>query len=85
MDIREATRSYENWLSAQTAVVGRDLRKKKELMVADPFPFFRGTFYRWAQLWPEHCPEFTDAPAVRCAGRRIAVRRGTAHGADGRG
>ncbi|MBV8858747.1 MAG: hypothetical protein JOZ02_17585 [Acidobacteria bacterium] len=62
MNILEATRSYETWLAAQTAVVACDLRRKKELMADGPFPFFRGTFFRWAQLWPEHCPELGDAP-----------------------
>jgi len=27
------------------------------------FSFFRGTFYRWAQLWPRLCPELSD-PSV---------------------
>src|SRR2546423_1181145 len=25
-------------------------------MAEAPFPFFRATFYRWIQLWPEVCP-----------------------------
>lgn len=86
MNIQEATRSYETWLSRQTTTVPHDLRKKKELMseATDAFPFFRGTFYRWAQLWPEHCPEFKDAPAVRCVGDLHVENFGTWRDAEGR-
>ena len=86
MNIQEATRSYETWLSRQTTTVPHDLRKKKELMseAADAFPFFRGTFYRWAQLWPEHCPEFAGAPAVRCVGDLHVENFGTWRDAEGR-
>jgi uncharacterized protein (DUF2252 family) len=33
-----------------------------------PVPLFRGTFYRWAQLWPEVCANLRDAPKVLAVG-----------------
>jgi uncharacterized protein (DUF2252 family) len=33
-------------------------------MASATFPFFRATFYRWAQRWPELCPGLTGAPEV---------------------
>ncbi len=33
-------------------------------MRESPFVFLRGTFYRWMQLWPVHCPALTEAPSV---------------------
>ena len=33
-----------------------DLRLKHQQMRRDLFMFFRGTFYRWAQLWPQDLP-----------------------------
>jgi len=52
-NIHQATRSYERWLRTSTAVsaVESELTAKHEQMKADPFLFFRGTYYRWAQLW----------------------------------
>ena len=32
------------------------------------FPFFRATFYRWAQLYPEVCADCADAPEVLAVG-----------------
>jgi hypothetical protein len=33
-------------------------------MCESAFVFLRGTFYRWMQLWPRHCAELDEAPAV---------------------
>jgi hypothetical protein len=33
-------------------------------MRSDPFLFFRGTYYRWTQLWPEICNDLHKAPTV---------------------
>jgi Uncharacterized protein conserved in bacteria (DUF2252) len=51
MNILEATRSYENWMRTCTAVVESQLRDKHDRMKQDLFTFFRGTYYRWSQLW----------------------------------
>ena len=56
MSIVQATRSYEAWMRNCATVIESDLRSKHAQMKDDPFLFFRGTFYRWAQLFPEICP-----------------------------
>src|ERR1700680_1011240 len=50
MNIHKATQSYENWMRSCTAVIEAHLRLKHKRMRESPFLFFRGTFYRWAQL-----------------------------------
>ena len=52
-----ATASYEAWMRNCTAVVPSDLRSKHEQMKESPFLFLRGTFYRWAQMWPSVCAD----------------------------
>src|SRR5487761_201459 len=64
MNIREATKSYERWMRECTTVVETDLRNKHQQMKEDEFLFFRGTFYRWVQLWPEVCADLCRAPKV---------------------
>ncbi len=61
MHIVEATRSFEAWLKEQTDLVRPDLDYKHQQMRADPFLFFRATYYRWAQVWPEHCRKLARA------------------------
>jgi hypothetical protein len=68
MNIREATRAYERWMGQCTTLVEADLRDKHRHMTRDPFLFFRGTFYRWAQLWPAICAELIHAPRVLAVG-----------------
>jgi hypothetical protein len=57
LNIESATASYEGWMRSCTAVVSSDLRSKHEQMKESPFQFLRGTFYRWAELWPSICAE----------------------------
>src|ERR1700732_5221821 len=68
MDIFRATTSFEGWLRGRVSMVEADLHQKHEFMAEDEFRFFRGTFYRWAQLWPKHCKELTTAPSVLAVG-----------------
>lgn len=84
MDIVEATRRFETWLRGRITVVGYDLDYKHEQMCADPFLFFRATFYRWAQLWPEHCPKLARAPEVLAVGDLHIENFGTWRDAEGR-
>jgi len=84
MNIMESTRQYEAWLAKQTVVIAKDLRKKKELMVKDAFRFFRGSFYRWVQLWPQMGAELNDAPAIRCVGDVHLENFGTWRDSEGR-
>ena len=37
-------------------------------MAESAFPFFRATFYRWLQLWPEICSDLAKAPSVLAVG-----------------
>ncbi len=49
-------------------MVEADLKQKHELMAEDEFRFFRGTFYRWTQLWTKHCRDLASAPSVLAVG-----------------
>lgn len=70
MDIVAATESFEQWLHEQTEVRESDLQYKHEQMALrdDPFPFFRGTYYRWAQRWKKSGERWSDAPTVLAVG-----------------
>jgi len=84
MKIAEATRNYEAWLAKRTALVAADLQLKHQRMAESPFPFLRATFYRWAQLWPEVCPDLAKAPAVLAVGDSHLENFGTWRDTDGR-
>lgn len=84
MDIHQSTRSYESWLAGQIRVLPADLDEKHARMAADPFSFFRATFYRWMQLWPELCPELAAAPAVLAVGDLHVENFGTWRDSEGR-
>ena len=84
MDIRQATASYETWLRGCTTVVQVALKTKHQQMRDDPFYFFRGTYYRWTQLFPEICGELTRAPKVLCGGDLHVGSFGTWRDAEGR-
>jgi hypothetical protein len=84
MDIAEATEDYEAWVEAQIPIDRKDLKKKHDLMGQDPFAFFRGTFYRWAQIFPELCPDLMKAPEVLGVGDPHLENYGTWRDAEGR-
>jgi len=84
MNIHEATQRYESWMRGCTAVVESHLRFKHAQMEKDPFLFFRGTFYRWAQLWPEICADLSGAPRVLAVGDLHVGSFGTWRDAEGR-
>ena len=84
MGVRAATRRYEAWLARTVPLVPADLRLKHRLMAADPFSFLRATFYRWAQLWPDSCPELARTPAVLAVGDLHIENFGTWRDAEGR-
>ena len=60
MNILQATSSYESWMRSCTTILESDLRLKHQQMRSDLFMFFRGTFYRWAQLFPEICADVSQ-------------------------
>jgi hypothetical protein len=85
MNIHEATQSYEAWLRRHIPVVDAQLRDKHARMRQDPFVFLRGTFYRWAQRWPELVPETARrAPTVLAVGDLHVESFGTWRDAEGR-
>jgi hypothetical protein len=48
------------------------------------FPFFRATFYRWAQVFPVVCPQLASAPEVLGVGDLHVENFGTWRDAEGR-
>jgi Uncharacterized protein conserved in bacteria (DUF2252) len=67
-----------------TRIVQSDLRLKHEQMKESPFGFLRGTFYRWAQLWPSVCADLCSAPKVLAVGDLHVDSFGTWRDAEGR-
>ena len=84
LNIESATASYEGWMRSCTNVLQSDLRSKHEQMKESPFGFLRGTFYRWAQLWPSMCSELCGAPKVLAVGDLHVNSFGTWRDAEGR-
>ena len=68
MTIVEATRDVEQWVERHVPVVRDQLSTKHKKMEADPIQFLRGTFYRWAQLWPTVCKDLAKASTVLAVG-----------------
>jgi hypothetical protein len=86
VSIQTATDDFEGWLGQYVALVEDDLDHKHTKMASrtSAFPFFRGTFYRWAQKFPKVCPDLADAPSVIAVGDLHVQNFGTWRDADGR-
>src|SRR5271156_3440347 len=84
MNVVKATRYFEEWLGQRTHLDKKDLRLKHARMKAELFPFFRATYYRWAQLWPQICPELAQAPKVLAVGDLHVENFGTWRDIEGR-
>ena len=84
MNIFKATADFEHWLAGQLPIIRQDLALKHQHMAEAAFPFFRATFYRWLQLWPECCPELLKAPAVLGVGDLHIENFGTWRDEEGR-
>jgi len=84
MNIWEATASYEAWMRRSAVIVDKELKDKHLKMKQDAFQFFRGTYYRWAQLWPKACPEAKRSPIVLSVGDLHIDSYGTWRDAEGR-
>ncbi len=84
MNFRRSTTTYEAWLSQQLEIVPADLALKHQTMREAVFPFFRATFYRWAQLFPEVCSECADAPELLAVGDLHVENFGTWRDIEGR-
>lgn len=66
MSIETATREYEAWLSGFASLHQQDVEHKHREMASSKsaFPFLRGTYYRWVQLWMKHAGGLAEAPTV---------------------
>ncbi len=84
MNIVKATKKFEDWLAQHIPIVGPDLRFKHEQMAAAFFPFFRATFYRWVQVWPEVCADLDRVPHILSVGDLHVENFGTWRDTDGR-
>jgi uncharacterized protein (DUF2252 family) len=84
MKITKATRKFENWLGKQVPLIKPDLDLKHKLMAQDSFSFLRGTFYRWAQVWEESCPDLARTPEVLAVGDLHVENFGTWRDGEGR-
>lgn len=84
MKIMKATRRYEAWLSQHISLIAADLDLKHQQMAASLFPFVRATFYRWARLWPDVCPDIKESPSVLSVGDLHVENFGTWRDAEGR-
>jgi len=84
MNIIKATKKFEDWLRLHIGIVEPDLRFKHEQMAAALFPFFRATFYRWLQVWPEECKELDRVPQILSVGDLHVENFGTWRDTDGR-
>lgn len=82
-DVVAATADYERWLAAFCPLDAAD-RAAKHAAMADPFPFLRATYYRWAQLFPRVCPDLLAAPRVLAVGDLHVENFGTWRDADAR-
>jgi hypothetical protein len=82
--ISKATRKFENWLGKHVPLLKPDLKLKHNLMAEDSFGFLRGTFYRWAQVWGELCPDLVKAPDVLAVGDLHVENFGTWRDLEGR-
>lgn len=79
-----ATDAYEDWLRERTDVIEADLQYKHQQMKASLFAYLRGTFYRWAALWPVACPDLAKAPQVLAVGDLHVENFGTWRDLEGR-
>ena len=82
--IAKSTRAYERWLAERTPLIRSDLEVKHAKMAKNPFAFLRGSFFRWAQTWPDACPRLGDAPRVLAVGDLHVENFGTWRDIDGR-
>src|SRR5258705_6369609 len=84
MNVVESTQAYDRWLAQRLRIVKRDLKLKHRRMAQDPFCFLRGSFYRWAEVWPQLCTQLAAAPRVLGIGDLDVENFGTWRDAEGR-
>jgi hypothetical protein len=82
--IIRATEKYEAWLGGQMPLVETDIAFKHQQMASTAFPFFRATYYRWAQKWEKVCDKAAEAPSVLAVGDLHVENFGTWRDLEGR-
>lgn len=84
--IQQSARAYERWLKDQLGgeLVAADLHRKHDKMHASAFVFFRATYWRWAEMILDVCPELSQAPSVLAVGDIHLENFGTWRDAEGR-
>jgi len=83
-NVLQATVSFEKWAARHVNLIKSDVALKHRDMAEAPFPFFRATFYRWAQWWPLICPELARATQVLAVGDLHVDNFGTWRDIEGR-
>ena len=83
-DVVSATADFEKWASRHVNLIRSDVDLKHENMAKAAFPFFRATFYRFAQYWPLVCPELSRATQVLTVGDLHIDNFGTWRDLEGR-
>jgi hypothetical protein len=83
---KASTKAYEAWLGAALGgdLVEADLAEKHDRMRDGPFPFLRATYWRWAEIILEVCPDLASAPPVLAIGDTHVENFGCWRDAEGR-
>ena len=84
MNVNESTRNYEAWMQRCGPVIRHELRDKHAQMRHDPLQFLRGSYYRWARVWPRVCHDSFRAPSLLSVGDLHVDSFGTWRDAEGR-
>lgn len=84
MNFSEATQEYESWLDQRIPLITSDLDLKHKAMRESCFGFLRATFYRWAQVFPEVCPNEFDSLHLLAVGDLHVENFGTWRDIEGR-
>lgn len=85
-NILQSTKAYEAWLRGQlgTDLVEADLDRKHRKMKSGGFAFLRATYWRWAEIVLELCPDLATGPAVLAIGDTHLENFGTWRDAEAR-
>jgi hypothetical protein len=79
-----AMRDYEHWLRQAIPLRRDDLDRKHAAMAEASFPFFRATFFRWAETFAQDCPALAQQPTVLAVGDLHVENFGAWRDGDGR-
>src|ERR1700761_4704389 len=84
LNVKVATKAYESFLREKLPAIESDLETKHKQMSAALFPFLRSTFYRFATLFREVCPDLAQGPEVLAVGDLHVENFGTWRDTEGR-